>query len=142
MGQGGNHFEKARELEPQKARLRSSLGLTYYLQGPQNYAKAREQFLAELSKTPDDYDSEYYLGMIAEKEQKPSESEKWFELVTAARAVDPTPFFPLAQARSDAGHFEKAVAVLQKSLALASQANYGGVAEGHELLSKALEKLT
>jgi len=141
LDQAANHFAKALELEPQKARLRSSLGLTYYLQGPQNYAKAREQFLAELSKTPDDYDSEYYLGMIAEKEQKPSESEKWFELVTAARADDPDPFFRLGQASFDAGHLEKAVAVLQKSLALASQANYGEVAEVHELMSKALEKL-
>jgi len=141
LDQAANHFAKALELEPQKARLRSSLGLTYYLQGPQNYAKAREQFLAELSKTPDDYDSEYYLGMIAEKEQKPSESEKWFELVTAARADDPDPFFRLGQASFDAGHLEKAVAALQKSLALASQANYGEVAEVHELMSKALEKL-
>jgi len=141
LDQAANHFAKALELEPQKARLRSSLGLTYYLQGPQNYAKAREQFLAELSKTPDDYDSKYYLGIIAEKEQKPSESEKWFELVTAARADDPDPFFRLGQASFDAGHLEKAVAVLQKSLALASQANYGEVAEVHELMSKALEKL-
>ncbi len=141
LDQAANHFAKALELEPQKARLRSSLGLTYYLQGPQNYAKAREQFLAELSKTPDDYDSKYYLGMIAEKEQKPSESEKWFELVTAARADDPDPFFRLGQASFDAGHLEKAVAVLQKSVALASQANYGEVAEVHELMSKALEKL-
>src|SRR6266704_3333278 len=141
LDQAANHFAKALELEPQKARLRSSLGLTYYLQGPQNYAKAREQFLAELSKTPDDYDSEYYPWMIAEKEQKPSESEKWFELVTAARADDPDPFFRLGQASFDAGHLEKAVAVLQKSLALASQANYGEVAEVHELMSKALEKL-
>src|SRR5260370_41362803 len=79
--------------------------------------------------------------MIAEKEQKPSESKRWFELVTAARADDPDPFFRLGQASFYAGHLEKAVAVLQKSLALASQANYGEVAEVHELMSKALEKL-
>src|SRR5260370_23548535 len=79
--------------------------------------------------------------MIAEKEQKPSESEKWFELVTAARADDPDPFFRLGQASFDAGHLEKAVAALQKSLALASQANYGEVAELHELMRNAPEKL-
>ncbi len=142
LDQAANHFAKALELEPQKARVRSSLGLTYYLQGPQNYAKAREQFLAELSRIPDDYDSEYYLGMIAEKEEKPNESEKWFELVTAARADDPDAFFRLGQASFDAGHLEKAVAVLQKSLALTShEANYPEVAEVHELMSKALEKL-
>jgi len=140
--QAANHFVKAIELEPQKARVRSSLGLTYYLQGPQNYAKAREQFLAELSKTPDDYDSKYYLGMIAEKEQKPSESEKWFELVTSARADDPDAFFRLGRASFDAGHLEKAVAALQKSLVLTSNdANYGEVAEVHDLMSKALEEL-
>ena len=140
--QAANHFVKAIELEPQKARVRSSLGLTYYLQSPQNYAKAREQFLAELSKTPDDYDSKYYLGMIAEKEQKPSESEKWFELATSARADDPDAFFRLGRASFDAGHLEKAVAALQKSLVLTSNdANYGEVAEVHDLMSKALEEL-
>src|SRR5260370_19462915 len=38
--QAAIHFAKAIELEPQKARLRSSLGPTYYLQGPPSYAKA------------------------------------------------------------------------------------------------------
>src|SRR5258708_16934544 len=79
---------------------------------------------------------------MAEKEQKPSESEKWFERVTAARADDPDAFFRLGQASFDAGHLEKAVAVLQKSLALTShEANYREVAGVHELMSKALEKL-
>jgi len=142
LDQAAIHFAKAIELEPQKLRVRSSLGLTYFLQGPQNYAKAREQFLAELSRTPDDYTSRYYLGMIAEKEQKPSESEKWFELVAAARPDDPNAFFRLGQASFDAGHPEKAVAALQKSLALA--AHEGGnpdAGEVHELIGKALEKL-
>ena len=142
LDQAATHFAKASELEPLKPRVRSSLGLTYYLQGPQNYAKAREQFLAELSKTPADYDSQYYLGMIAEKEQKPGEAEKWFDLVAAARPDDPDAFFRLGQASFDAGHSEKAVAALQKSLALAArEGQHADAAEVHELMSKTLEKL-
>src|SRR6266446_1241242 len=85
LDQAAIHFAKAIQLEPQKSRVHSSLGLTYFLQGPQSYAKAREQFMAELSITPDDYNSHYYLGMVAAKEQKPTESEKWFEQVATAR---------------------------------------------------------
>ena len=142
LDQAAIHFAKAIELEPEKARVRSSLGLTYYLQGPQNYEKAREQFVAELSKTPDDYTSRYYLGMIAEKEQKPDESEKWFEQVAAARPDDPDAFFRLGQASLDAGHSEKALAALQNSLAIAThEGDHPDAAEAHELIAKALEKL-
>src|SRR5260370_24726182 len=142
LDQAAVHFAKAIELEPQKSRVRSSLGLTYYLQGPQSYAKAREQFLAELSRTPDDYNSRYYLGVIAGKEKKPSESEKWFEAVAAARPDDPDAYFRLGQASFDAGHPQTAVASLHKSLALAShEGDYPDAAEAHELIGKALEKL-
>jgi len=142
LDQAAIHFAKAIELEPQKSRVRSSLGLTYFLQGPQSYAKAREQFLAELSMTPDDYTSPYYLGMIAAKEQKSSESEKWFEQVAGARPADPDAYFRLGQASFGAGHLEKAVVALQKSLALAThEGHHTDIAEAHELIGKALEKL-
>src|SRR5713226_1024140 len=118
LDQAAIHFAKAIELEPRKARVRSSLGLTYFLQGPQSYAKAREELMAELSITPGDYTSHYYLGMIALKEQKPDESEKRFERATAARPEDPDAFFRLGQANFDAGHLEKAVAALRKSITL------------------------
>src|SRR5215472_2809077 len=55
--QAASHFSKAMELEPKKPQLRSALGLTHFLQGAANYAKARELFVAELSITPDDYTS-------------------------------------------------------------------------------------
>ena len=142
LDQAAIHFAKATELEPQKSGVRSSLGLTYFLQGPQSYAKAREQLMAELSITPGDYTSRYYLGMIASKEQKPDESEKWFERVAAARPEDPDAFFRLGQASFVAGHPEKAITALQKSLALAAhEADFPYTAEAHELVGKALEKL-
>src|SRR6267378_2554893 len=142
LDQAAIHFAKAIELEPRKSRVRSSLGLTYFLQGPQSYAQARKLLLAELSITPDDYTARYYLGVIAAKEQKPSESEKWFELVAAARPDDPDVYFRLGQTSFDAGHSEKAVAALQKSLALAAhEGDRADAAEVHELIGKALEKL-
>jgi tetratricopeptide (TPR) repeat protein len=142
LDQAAIHFAKAMELEPKKSRVRSSLGLTYFLQGPQSYAKAREQLTAELSITPDDYTSRYCLGLIAAKEGKPEESEKWFEQVATARPEDSDVYFRLGRASFDAGHSEKAVIALEKSLALAE---HGGelqdASEAHELLGKALEKL-
>src|SRR5229473_2871248 len=142
LDQAAIHFAKAIELEPRKARVRSSLGLTYFLQGPQSYAKAREQLTAELSITPDDDTSRYYLGLIAAKEGKPEESEKWFEQVATARPEDSDAYFRLGQANYDAGHAEKAVAALQKSLALAEHdGEHRDATEAHELMGKALEKL-
>ena len=142
LDQAAIHFAKAIELEPQKSRVRSSLGLTYFLQGPQSYVKAREQLTAELSITPDDYTGRYYLGLIAAKEGKPEESEKWFEQVATARPEDSDAYFRLGQANFDAGHPERAVIALQKSLALAEHdGEFGDAAEAHELLGKVLEKL-
>src|SRR5216684_2679274 len=142
LDQAAIHFVKAMELEPKKPRVRSSLGLTYFLQGPQSYARAREQLTAELSITPDDYTSHYYLGLIAAKEGKPQESEKWFEQVATVRPGDSDAYFRLGQANFDAGHPEKAVIALQKSLALAEHdGELREAAETHELLGKALEKL-
>src|SRR6266849_4409101 len=115
LDQAALHFGKAIELEPKKSRVRSSLGLTYFLQGPQSYAKAREQFMAELSITPDDSNSRYYLGIIAAREAKADEAEKWFEQFASAVPDDPDAYFRLGQASFNTGHLEKAVAALQKS---------------------------
>src|SRR6266704_1815606 len=142
LDQAAIHFAKAIELEPKKPRVHSSLGLTYYLQGPQNYAKAREQFMAELSITPEDSNSRYYLGMIAAREAKADEAEKWFEQLASALPDDPDAYFRLGQASFNAGHLEKAVAALKKSLAVAPHAGDDpDAAEAHELMGKAQKKL-
>ncbi len=142
LDQAAIHFAKAIELEPKKPRVHSSLGLTYFLQGPQSYANAREQFMAELSITLDDSNSRYYLGMIAAREAKAVEAEKWFEQLASALPDDPEAYFRLGQASFNAGHLEKAVAALQKSLSLAPHAgDTPDAAEAHELLGKAQKKL-
>ena len=142
LDQAALHFGKAIELEPKKSRVRSSLGLTYFLQGPQSYTTAREQFIAELSITPDDSNSRYYLGIIAAKEGNTDEAEKWFEQVASAFPEDSDVYFRLGQASFNAGHLEKAVVALQKSLALAPHAgDTPDAAEAHELMGKAQEKL-
>ncbi len=140
--QAASHFSKAVELEPKKPRVRSALGLTYFLQGAQNYAKAREQFLAELGITPEDYTGLYYLGMIAASEKKPDEAGKWFARAVAAHPDEPDAFLRLGQAYFDEGKFEQAVTALQKSLS--ASAHPGDLADpalAHELLGKVLEKL-
>src|SRR6267154_357928 len=142
LDQAAIHFAKAIELEPKKPRVHSSLVLTYFLQGSQSYANAREQFMAELSITPDDSNSRYYLGMIAAREAKADEAEKWFEQVASAVPDDPDAYFRLGQASFNAGHLEKAVAALKKSLAVAPHAGDDpDAAEAHELMGKAQQKL-
>src|SRR5437870_5203462 len=142
LDQAAIHFAKAIELEPKKPRVHSSFGLTYFLQGPQSYANAREQFMAELSITPNDSNSCYYLGMIAAREAKADEAEKWFEQLASALPDDPDAYFRLGQASFNAGHLEKAVAALKKSLAVAPHSgDDADAAEAHELLGKAQEKL-
>ena len=140
--QAASHFSKAIELEPKKPRVRSALGLTYFLQGAANYGKAREQFLAELAITPDDYTGLYYLGMIAASEKKPDEAEKWFAKAVAAHPNEADAFFRLGQAHFDEGKFDQAVLLLQKALSTSAQArDLPDPALAHELLGKALEKL-
>ncbi len=136
------HFSKAIELEPQKPRLRSALGLTYFLQGTSGYAKAREQFLAELAITPDDFSSLYYLGMIAVGEKKSTDAEKWFERAAAAHPDQPDSWFRLGQVYFEDAKWEQALAALRKSSNLTAQE--GGQTDPtpiHELMGKALEKL-
>src|SRR5260370_34658008 len=136
------HFSKAIELEPQKPRLRSALGLTYFLQGPPGYAKAREQLLAELAITPDDFSSLYYLGMIAAGEKKTSEAEKWFERAAAAHPDEPDAWFRLGQAYFEDAKWEQALAALRKSSSLTAQeGGQADLAPIHELMGKVLEKL-
>jgi len=129
------HFSKAIALEPQKPRLRSALGLTYFLQDPSGYAKAREQLLAELAITPDDFSSLYYLGMIAASEKKTSDARKWFERAAAAHPDEPDTWFRLGQAYFEDAKWEQALAALQKSSSLMAQE--GGQADSapiHELI--------
>src|SRR5713101_1221767 len=140
--QAAAHFSKAIELEPQKPRLRSALGLTYFLQGPLNYAKAREQLLAELAITPDDFSSLYYLGIIAASEKETSDAGKWFERAVAAHPDEPDAWFRLGQAYFEDAKWEQALAALRKSSNLTVQE--GGQADPapiHELMGKVLEKL-
>ena len=140
--QAASHFSKAMELEPKKPQLRSALGLTHFLQGAANYAKARELFVAELSMTPDDYTSLYYLGMIATNEKKPDEAEKWFGQATVAHPGEPDFFFRLGQAYLDESKFDRAVTALQKSLSFSTHpGDHSDPVLAHELLAKALDKL-
>jgi tetratricopeptide (TPR) repeat protein len=140
--QAAAHFSKAIELEPQKPRLRSALGLTYFLQGPSAYAKSREQLLAELAITPDDFSSLYYLGMIAAGEKKTSEAEKWFERAVAAHPDQPDSWFRLGQAYFENAKWEQALAALRKSSSLTTQqSGQTDSAPIHELIGKVLEKL-
>ena len=140
--QAAAHFSKAIELEPQKPRLRSALGLTYFLQGPPGYAKAREQLLAELAIAPDDFSSLYYLGMIAASEKKTSEAEKWFERSVTAHPDEPDAWFRLGQAYFEDAKWEQALAALRKSSSLTAQeGSRTDPAPIHELMGKVLEKL-
>lgn len=140
--QAASHFSKAIELEPKKPRVRSALGLTYFLQGAGSYAKAREQFLAELAIMPEDYTGFYYLGMIAASEKKPDEAEKWFAKAVAAHPDEPDGFFRLGQAYFDDGKLEQSVAALQKALSVSTRSeDLADPSFAHELLGKALEKL-
>jgi tetratricopeptide (TPR) repeat protein len=140
--QAAAHFSKAIELEPRKPRLRSALGLTYFLQGPANYPKARDQLLAELAITPDNFSSLYYLGMIAASEKETSDAEKWFDRAVAAHPDEPDAWFRLGQAYFEDAKWEQALAALLKSSSLAVQeGSQTDPAPIHELMGKVLEKL-
>lgn len=140
--QAAAHFSKAMELERNKPLLRSALGLTYFLEGVPNYAKAREQFLGELAITPEDYTSLYYLGVIAASEKKPGEAELWFIRAVAARPEEPDALFKLGQAYFEEGRFEQAASALREALSPSEHlGNLADPALAYELLGNTLEKL-
>jgi tetratricopeptide (TPR) repeat protein len=141
LDQAVSHLNKALALDPKDSRARASLGLTYFLQGPQSYGRAREQFVAALAITAADYTSLYHLGMIAANQHNLPEAIKWFRRAAAARPSEPDIYFRLAQAQFDSGEFQLAVATLRKSENLFSRdPKNPDVALVHELLGHALEK--
>lgn len=140
--QAASHFRKAIELEPKKPRVRAALGLTFFLQGPENYTKAREQFWAELSVTPDDETSLRYLGVIAASEKKPADAEAWFERAVAAHPDQRDALFRLGQTYFNERKWEQAATALEKALSVSTPSgDLADPALPHELLSKALEQL-
>jgi tetratricopeptide (TPR) repeat protein len=142
LDQAVSHLKKAVTLDPQSSRVHSALGLAHFLKGPPNYATARKEFLAGLAIDSDDHTCRYYLGIIAAAENNLAEAAKWLKQAAAARPGDPDVYFRLGQVQFDAGHFEDATVELRKWLALTSHdQNTRPVAQVHELLGKALERL-
>jgi tetratricopeptide (TPR) repeat protein len=137
-----SHLNKAIALDPNDPRPHAALGETYFLQGAQGYARAREQFLSELKISPEDYTSLYYLGMIAAKEKNVPEALKWLDQAASVHPDDPDVYFQYAQIQFEAGDYKLAEASLRKSLALANKDQSSpGPALVHELLGDTLKKL-
>ncbi|PYX93160.1 MAG: hypothetical protein DMG67_04940 [Acidobacteria bacterium] len=143
LDQAVTHFAKAVSLDAKHPHAHASLALTYLLQGPQKYTEAGEQFEAELAIDPDDYASNYFLGIIRLREHKLAEAEKWFDQATKLRPDDPDAFFNLGQAYLEQGAFEKVIPILQKSVALSKDPGHNDfqVARAHEMLGQAWQEL-
>jgi tetratricopeptide (TPR) repeat protein len=140
--QAALHFAKAIEIDPRKHNVHAALGIARYQQGPEHDGEAREQFLAELSATPGDYTSLYYLGLIAIRQQKTNDAESWLEKAIAAQPESREANFSLGQARLDSGHLNEAVAAFRRSLQLSpAEERSQEAARTHALLGQALARL-
>jgi tetratricopeptide (TPR) repeat protein len=140
--QAANHFAKAIEIDPKKHNVHSALGLTRYLQGAEKDEEARKLFLAELSQSPGDYASCYYLGMIAARRNETNGAIEWFEKAVAAQPGSAEANVALGKLRYERSQYEDAVGALRRATASESSNEIGAATvEAHQWLGKSLEKL-
>ena len=135
-------FGKAIGIDPTKPNIHAAFGIARFLQGPGHYGEAQKLFLSELAINPSDFTSAYYLGLVAEGENKPQEARGWLEKAAREQPGDFEVNFHLSKALIDLGRFDSAAAVLRKALNAPSMSQASpNLAEAHSLLSNALGKL-
>lgn len=114
--EAASEYRKAIEKNPAALDLHFRLGRSILLEShaPENLAKARKEFEAELALNPSDAAAEYEVGQILLAQQQPADAALRFE-----RAVNQSPDFPealqaLAKCRTENHRSPEAIRLLEK----------------------------
>ena len=139
-----DEFKKAAALDPRFPRVHYYLGLTYLLKdGTARSADAAKEFEIELAAHPDEYFANYYLGILATIDRKWELAVGYLEKAATIEPASPDPYFHLGQAYQGLEKHEKALEVLEKSVALTSDPTHNDyqVATAHYRIGQSLIKL-
>lgn len=112
-------FKRAIALNSQFPGAHYNLGLAYlWNEGGAAVANAEEEFKIELSANPNDFFSNYYLGITCLFQRK---WERAIDLLRTASRIQPNnpdPYFQLSQAYQELQKHDQAIDVLTKAIAL------------------------
>lgn len=133
-------FKSALELDAHYPHAHGYLGMTYVaLGGDTNYDLATKEFRLELSNTPADYSSHYFLGLIALERHDLVAAEAALHEARRAHPDDPGTLLLFGRLYVEQKKWTDAVATLRNYLEPSTSAPMppSQIALAHELLSKA-----
>ncbi len=138
-----DEFKKAIALNPKFPRAHYYLGLTYLLKdGAVRLADAADEFKLELKQDPNQFFANYYLGVINVIHRDWQPAITFLEKASQIEPRNADPLFHLGQAYLSTGQYDRALDVLQKSIALTPNLTHNDyqVTTAHYRLGQALLK--
>src|SRR6266404_650325 len=143
MNEAIAEFKRAVALNPEYPRAHYYLGLAYLSQeGRDKIAEANEQLQAELRRDPNDYLSNYLLGLVHLTERRLEEAVRYLDKAAQLDTQKPDAPLFLGQAYSLLGEQEKAIPLLERAIRLTQDPsrNQYQIATGHYLLAQAFRR--
>jgi tetratricopeptide (TPR) repeat protein len=138
LDQAADRFKNALKLDPAYPHAHAYLGMTYLtMGGKQNLA--REQFRLELAKSPTDYSSLYYLGLIELDAGELQAADASLQSAHRSSPEDAGPLLLLGRLYSQQEKWTAAIPVLRQAISHLSAGSVAPsqIALAHEMLSKA-----
>jgi tetratricopeptide (TPR) repeat protein len=143
LPEAAEEFKKAIALDERFPRAHYYLGITYLLdEGQKKIPDALEQFKIEVAANPDEFFANYYLGVVHNFQRQWDLAIDSLRKASSIQPNNPDPYFQLAQAYQELNDHEKAIEVLNKTIALNPDLahNKNQVATAHHRLAQSLLK--
>ncbi|MFH2144200.1 MAG: tetratricopeptide repeat protein [Bacteroidota bacterium] len=115
------YFRKAMEYNPNDITALPNIGYLYYLR--EQYTLAKDAFLRLVKLYPDNYDANYFLGIIYEKEADHKQARKYIEKALSINPNEPELYAKLSEILFQAPFYntESALNYAQKAVDMGSQ---------------------
>ena len=112
-------FKRAIALSPQFPGAHYNLGLAYlWNEGGSAVANAEAEFKSELVTNPNDFFSNYYLGITCIFQRKWEPAIEFLRTASRIQPNNPDPYFELSQAYQELQEHDQAIEVLRKTIEL------------------------
>jgi tetratricopeptide (TPR) repeat protein len=137
-------FNKAIELDPHYPRVHYYLALAYLAQGEkERFPTARPLFEQELTISPKEFFSTFFLGVIHLEDRDFPVAEDYLMKAVQLQPDNPDPLLYLGQAYFETNHPELAIETLKKSIDLTTvpSHNHYQVSKAHTMIGQILVKM-